>query len=869
MPKILLTNIQSLRSKVDELSIIASTQKIDIICLTETWLTDEIETCMVDIPGYSMVRNDRLNRRGGGTGMYIKDGLCFKSVPAHLNLQIEGTFVDFPALNLSIFCLYLPPQLRAETQQLTLANIDDSVDDFMNEHPNREAIILGDFNDFNIDTLCKDFNLTDTVTKPTRGNNILDHIMISERLKSTYGTSQVSYDAPIGKSDHLTLVLSPVNRKRNFNYLRNVTVFDLRKSQMQCLLSNAQAINWDLVRNTGDDIDQQWDALHACIKALMDMSIPQRNVTITSKDKPWMTPLTKMLINDKWTAFRSNDWAKFQHLKEKVVMEVKKAKTLWAQKVKQSTNSFWKTVKHLSGKENKVQMQNLITEFSTPRNLAEALANTMTEEAESTRETLDFSDYDHDLEDDMWSVDFSEFDVWMHLWELSPNTAAGEDGIPNRIYSALANYIAGPLKAILERSITERRFPKAWKRGIVVPIPKTNPPQLQKMRTVTLLSAPSKILEKVVLRSMRKTIDPFLGKSQHGYRKGLSTTTAVLHIHDAATRIYDDLQNTGLAILSLDFTKAFDKVDHRILLQKVFRLFQPGFGWWLMDYLVSRSFRVRIQGEFSNDHLSSVGVPQGSVLGPVLFSILVADLPPHNTESTFVQYADDVNVIIPLKTPYPREVQQKVDDHMSEVTQWCALNKQKLNVEKTKLMTCMRTRMEEGDVGCISKEKTVKILGVVFNETLTWTNHIAEVVKRSGKGMYILRAVKPYTSNQELHEVYIAVIRSLSDYCCQAFPNLPSKLTKSLQRIEKRAHKIIRDGDISNDCDCDLDGFVKRRERFCRKLFLKILNNKHHPLHERMPHLLPHSKRFQNFTCRTNKRLHSFFPFTTLALNKR
>ena len=220
MPKILLTNIQSLRPKVDELSVIAANLKVDIICLTETWLTNEIDDCLMNIPGYSIVRNDRRCRRGGGTTIYIRNGLCFSVVPVDLISEIEGTFIDLPSINLGMFCLYIPPHLRAEVNKLTLTNIKDAMEDFMGKYPQREVIVLGDFNDFNVEALCRDFNLMDIIREPTRGKNILDRIMISENLKPVYGNSQVSHNAPIGKSDHMCLVLSPTISKCKFNYAR-------------------------------------------------------------------------------------------------------------------------------------------------------------------------------------------------------------------------------------------------------------------------------------------------------------------------------------------------------------------------------------------------------------------------------------------------------------------------------------------------------------------------------------------------------------------------------------------------------------------------------------------------------------------------
>ena len=103
----------------------------------------------------------------------------------------------------------------------------------------------------------------------------------------------------------------------------------------------------------------------------------------------------------------------------------------------------------------------------------------------------------------------------------------------------------------------------------------------------------------------------------------------------------------------------------------------------------------------------------------------------------------------------------------------------------------MRNRKAIDDFGLVAREKSLKILGVVMNEALTWEDHIATVVRRAGQRLHILRTIKPYISKDELHQVYTALIRSLCDYCCPVFVSLPLKLVKSIQKIEKRAHKIM------------------------------------------------------------------------------
>jgi len=202
-------------------------------------------------------------------------------------------------------------------------------------------------------------------------------------------------------------------------------------------------------------------------------------------------------------------------------------------------------------------------------------------------------------------------------------------------------------------------------------------------------------------------------------------------LYDTMTRIYDDPHLNGFALLSLDFTKAFDLVDHNILLRKMVGHLPNGFLLWVKSYLTDMSFRVRIHGKLSGERLAQAGVPQGSVLGPVLFSILVGDLPSKRFGNTFVQYADDVNIVIALKTKDESEIIAKVSDQMSEIRNWCLNNKQALNAAKSKIMVRSRsTTTTEIDIP-LTITNNLRILGVLFNNELTWKDHIDAANKDS------------------------------------------------------------------------------------------------------------------------------------------
>ena len=800
--------------------------------------------------------------------MFIREDICFEEADTRerFNREAEGTMVDFPHLNLTVLCMYIPPQLNSTSLQTIEDDISLLLDEHLMKRPNRDIIVNGDFNNFNSQQLELDFSLTDIVKKPTRGNSILDHMIISENLKSAYDSSKMNYASPIGRSDHLTLLIDSNKPMEHPNNLRRHTVYDYRKSNIERLLNKAVTIDWRNIVNCDDDLDAQCTKLHEEIIFILHDTIPHENIFLSAKDKCWMTPLTKKLINEKWAAYKSRNWSKFKHLKEKSRKEIFKAKALWAMKQKRSTHGLWKMVRKLSGKETRNGLTNLISQFDSPQGLAEKIAESIKTSETGGSEV----ESDVQLKDDVWNLCFSEQEIEQQLRSLSPNKAAGLDLIPNRVYATLAPFIAPPLKTIFDTSISRRIFPSNWKKGVIVPLPKTNPPLLTKLRTITLLPSPSKILERLILAKSRDVFGGLIGDNQHAFRKGASTTTALIQIVDTMSEIYDYQKNRGHAVISLDFSKAFDRVDHHILLQKMKKANIPtGFLIWLKSYLSDRTYQVRIQGQMSGVHNTKQGVPQGSVLGPVLFASLVGDLYTARKDDSYsmVQYADDANIIIPLNDTKEEYINEIISEQLDKVQTWCVLNKQELNSTKTKIMISVRDNSIYRFHNFHNITNSLRILGLHVNSRINWDDHVNELCKKSAQRLHLLRTIKPFVEQQELHDVYTAVIRAQADYCCPVFVKLSSKLMERLRRIEKRAHRIIF-ADSHLTCSCEIDGFQRRRESLSVKLMEKILRNGDHILVSKAPTHLANSNRLSNFTCRTTTRQNTFFPYTTLIINQ-
>ncbi len=379
-------------------------------------------------------------------------------------------------------------------------------------------------------------------------------------------------------------------------------------------------------------------------------------------------------------------------------------------------------------------------------------------------------------------------------------TASSLDVIPSEIIKASFSEIGTSIQLLINSSLTAGVVPKCFKHAVVQPLLKKQGLEegcLDNYRPVSKLSFLSKLLEKVVYSQLisflneAKLTEPL----QSGFSAQHSTESALLKVFNDILLAVDSGKNTVL--LLLDLTAAFDTVDHNILLCRLERLF--GIGGialqWFNSYIRDRTFSVEL-GKFSSSVAPIIcGVPQGSILGPLLFNLYMRPLGDiirrHNV--SFHLYADDTQLYIPLKAG---DTIEPLLACLGDIKKWLSNCFLRLNEEKTEVIVFGPPKLRSGLINELGKHfssvsSQVRNLGVILDSELCLTKQMNTVVKNSFYQLWIISRLKSFLSFNDLEKVIHAFITSRLDYCNSLYLGLPQSSTARLQMVQNAAARLL------------------------------------------------------------------------------
>ena len=786
-------NAQCLANKILPIQVILEENDVDVLLISEHWQTNE-NISSLSFTSYKLQSFFcRSQSTHGGVAIYCKHQLDVKYLPVS-EYCLEGIFecacVEIPHLRIIIVVIYRPP---AGNFNLFLQQCNNLLTHLWNPG---KCLILG--GDFNIDFLAHSsnrvlftdllvtHNLNKTINTPTRISNFsktcIDNFFVNIPYYK-FDTNNINLHLSDHFSQFLLIDLNVTKSKLgsyNSRYGRKINEENTKK-----FCNYLENENWHTV------LAQQCPnmAFNSFINTFLyyfDLSFPLTRFT-TNKQKNDSRWITDELLELKNKVCMFSDLAQkypelrvvCRELNDEYKLKLKKAKcAYYDNKINGSNNkmkTMWNVISEIQGKEsirkielfeNNVQINDLeaANRFNTHFTKLDT-NNSSTKDVNFLNSNILMS------EKTFFLSPVTEHEVISFINKLKPSNSCGFDEISNNLIKKCKLFIYIPLTFVINLCFEKGEFPNKLKIAKVLPLHKKGDVNvLSNYRAISLLSGFSKLLELSINEQLMNffVMNKILMPAQHGFMKTKNVDTALFEYN---THILNAIDKKIIPFgLFVDFSRAFDCVDHELLLLKLNRYGVRGHALNIIKSFLSNRYQiVEINGKKSNSCLISRGVPQGSILGPLLYLIFANDLAliiQRIPNTHLICYADDTNMLIVEKDATSGLNTMHIV--YEKIVLWSEKNFLELNQEKTvKVMFSHNYNFNKNNIinnTNFNFSQSAKILGVIFDHNLQWTNHIDLMCDKLRKNCYALRSIKYHCSLNVLLTLYYANIHSTIRY---------------------------------------------------------------------------------------------------------
>jgi len=813
----------------------AARNSVPFIALTETWLKPYVHDAQLEIEHYNISRCDRSTRVGGGVLLYTHEDLPITNVEKHDDKICQLLMCTCESSKMIICLLYRPPDAPYESLKSCL----EQVHNYTKDQDDYETCFLGDFNLPSITwspssehaSLSESAELllgfmseqlsSQYIVIPTRKDNILD-LFISN------SASLVSHvlASDTGMSDHrlIEIFLSydpcqpnistpPAFQDQSFRSL------DFNKADYDKISSLLQETDWDALIQQSDPeefpniVTQK--LLEACQTGCPRKKPPKKRGstllrTLSRKkrklqqklDRIQQSPHTpqsqldsiNVKLNRVYYDIRDAVHKERQFREEQAVC-----------KVKTNPKYFYSYAKKFSKTKRSISMlfdsdNNICHESALIANILQKQFTSVFSDPSATDLSsgdFDVPPIDHPFTDD--KLDFGLEDIIEAIDDIKLNASAGPDGIPPCVLKHCKESLAKPIYLIWSRSLDSSVVPSCYKVSYIAPLHKKGSHAIPaNYRPVSLTSHVIKIFERVM---RKRLVDHFesnmlLCKNQHGFRAGRSCLTQLLaHFDDILESL---MKNADLDSIYLDYAKAFDKVDHALLIKKLERYgVHPKLVSWIESFLTDRMQQVVVDGHMSLLGLIISGVPQGTVLGPILFLVFINDINQCITSSTLRCFADDTRI---SRTINGENDVNTLQHDLDKVMQWSINNNMMLHEDKFEYMSHSATKssnlrelpfVEENfqyttSKGCtLSPVHQLRDLGVTVCDNVSWSPHINSISKKARQKAAWVLSVFYTRSPTVMLTLYKSMVRSLLEFCSPLWNPVKISDIQELEGVQK------------------------------------------------------------------------------------
>lgn len=788
---------------------------IHLVVINETWLdVNSFESC--NLINYNSYHNFRTNKSGGGVSIF-----CHKSINSNLVFNdyflVNSHFlmINLIDLKINIATIYRTPD----------SNYLDFLEYFSEKlNKIKNVIFIGDFNINMLNSEAANANAFKNLVE-SEGFVLLNHLSNDMATRVTEHSSTIIDLAitDLGKYNY-KMVIDDVDFSDHRVLLLNVNL----SSNIETNKTTRKKINYNKVRseieNNMANMTESWETFHQAI-----MSIIERNKTvITEGDKnssykqPWCSKSIQVKLmhrktfydlhkKDPHNQYHKQKYAELKSSIEKLVVEAKQ--TYYSNEMEKTLNN----PRHTWGVMNKMIYNREPRTSCTPKQLI--VKDAVFDSPQDISEELNhyFSTIGTELANECerrTELNFEESESISNVYKFEPvsleevdkiisnlnsSAASGYDSVSVNIIKNSKAEITSIVTSLINKSFETGIFPDELKIAKVIPIfkggDKSDPGNY---RPVSVLSILSKIIEIAIKTRMIKHLEyiKFLHPSQYGFQKASSTVSACLSFTETVLSFINENKKTGSTFI--DIKKAFDSVDHRLLLLKLKNIgFKDKALKIIESFLTNRYQYVSLDDIKSSKQQVKTGVPQGSILGPTLFIVFINDIFELKTRGKLQLYADDAGIT------YGENSYEQLQHHMTEdlvkIKEWMDRNKLTVNFKKTEFMIYYLRNSNIDKIFneiCIENVKIdrvleYKYLGLIINHNLNWVSHINNTKQRIARFVGVFRKISNCLTEKFRKQLYFAFVHSYLTCLNPIWASGPNFKMNELQVIQNKAMKSL------------------------------------------------------------------------------
>lgn len=787
----------------------------------ETWLSNDVNNSEIFNNSYNVFRCDRdfilTNKsRGGGVLLAVKyniesqqlDLSNFHSLIPSIDIVGAKCYVN--SNSLFVFVVYIPPDINSHTLELFLSLLEE-----FNTY-NSEIVILGDFNITNFNAIITNDSKNQLI------HNFMNFTGMNQynNIKNTYGRildlilSDVNCDiyrdtSPIVNEDlyHPSLIVTLIARyERHSDFKLHPTnrVYNFRKANFPALYSSILDSDWSFL-NSYSNIDDACDSFYEKLYELFDLYVPvYRNNSSKFKYPVWYTfeiisdIKLKYKLHTKYKEHKSPaDLEKYKDLRKSVKTRINLAFKSYISTIEQNITSdpknFWS---YVQSKKNSTRIPGKVTgsnneTLDTPQDIVNGFSEYFNSVYLPKSQIT--PNHSHSNFPSIEVKHINESEIIQATKRLKNKMTAGDDQIPSFLVKDCAHALVKPLSILFNLSLQSSSFPNRWKIARLCPILKTGDPSiLSNYRPIAIISNLSKVFEISIYSQLYPQVKNCISPFQHGFTENRSTITNLAYFTQFVSESLDE--QSQVDVVYTDFSKAFDKLDHSIIIEKLTNIgVLDSLAVFFTSYLDARVQYVMYNGYKSANAIATSGVPQGSNLGPLLFLLFINDLC-NNISCEKLLYADDLKLFAKIDSDTDCRFLQEQICHLEN---WCVNNKLHLNVAKCKIMSYSRKIQPAmfdyrlNDV-ILTRVYSTKDLGIIFDTKITFAEHITTVTKSAYSRLgFIIRNTRCFSDIKTLNTLYFSFVRSKLEYGSLVWYPLYQIHIAALENVQRKFLKLI------------------------------------------------------------------------------